>query len=49
MKVVDISIYRKQKEIRILEERVSLLVYTKHKGAISHIKTCFKEWLNKTK
>ena len=45
MKVIDIEIYRRKRELRRLEEKIGELSLSHRLGSARQIKTCFKEWL----
>jgi hypothetical protein len=48
MKVVDIQLYRNSRAVRQLEQRIGELAVRPEIGSASKLKTCFREWLQKT-
>jgi hypothetical protein len=45
MKVIDIQIYRRLRELRLLEQKIGELALTPGINTGRHMKMCFKEWL----
>jgi len=49
MKVVDLTNYRKQYNIKNLERRIAENCLLSKTGSFKEIKMCFKEWLKATR
>ena len=48
MKVIDIQLYRNTRAVRLLEQRIGELAVHPEIGSANKLKTCFREWLQKT-
>lgn len=49
MKVIDLQLYRSRRVILELEQRIGTLATSRELGTADKLKTCFREWLQKTK
>lgn len=48
MKIIDLQLYRSRRAIQELEQRIGALATSHELGTASKLKTCFREWLQKT-
>lgn len=49
MKIIDLQLYRSRRAILDIEQRIGELALSRELGTADKLKTCFREWLQKTK
>lgn len=47
MHIIELEQYLRERDIKLLERRISQLITNSPRGAVGEIKTCFSEYLKK--